>query len=211
MRRNGGGQRDPAGRSVHARRHAFHRAHRTGAAWRILDGELPSFDRAAHQHFVQHRRATRPDLLHEREIRQLEAGRIRGAQRRSDHIRVGAIAAQHNIAQGERHGPGQDLRRGVFGNLERRHVVVRLEQLGGELVALADFGPVILVHRDLGPGLGIEVRVTPHRRHQVGGSDGGLLAEAPPIHQFVYVSHLSGQSFLEVCVAVAVGDLPFEA
>src|SRR5664279_3580559 len=38
------------------------------------------------------------DLLHEGEIRQLEAGRIRGAQRRSDHIRVGAIAAQHNIA-----------------------------------------------------------------------------------------------------------------
>jgi len=84
---------------------------------------------------------------------------------------------------------------------------VRLEQLGGELVALADFGPVILVHRDLGPGLGVEVRVTPHRRHQIGGSDGGLLAEAPPIHQFVYVSHgyFSSSAGLAGCSLAGAG------
>ena len=41
---------------------------------------------------------------------------------------------------------------------------MRLEELRRELVALADFRPVILVHRDLRPRLGIEIRVTPDGR-----------------------------------------------
>src|ERR1039457_5049916 len=40
MRRGDGWQCDAAGRSVLAGGHAFRRAHRAGAAWRVLDGEL---------------------------------------------------------------------------------------------------------------------------------------------------------------------------
>ncbi len=45
----------------------------------LMDSFQP-FDGAAHQHFIQHRRAAGPDLLHEREVGQLEAGRVRRPQ-----------------------------------------------------------------------------------------------------------------------------------
>jgi hypothetical protein len=77
-------------------------------------------------------------------------------------------------------------------------------------VAFADFRPVILVHWDLRPRFGIEIRVTPDGGDQIRRSDGGLFAESPTVQQFTDVSHLSGQSFLEVVLPVAVGDLPFE-
>ena len=66
---------------------------------------------------------------------------------------------------------------------------MRLEKLRRELVALADFRPVILVHRDLRPRLGIEVRVTPDGGGSIRRPDGGLLAEPPAVHQFIDVSH----------------------
>jgi len=86
--RGDGWQCDAAGRSVLAGGDALHRAHRTGAARRVLDRELPAFDRAAHQHFVQHRGTAGPDLLHEREVGQLQAGRVRRSQGRDDGVNV---------------------------------------------------------------------------------------------------------------------------
>ena len=207
MRRGDGRQRDAAGRGVLAGGDAFHRAHRAGAARRVLDRQLPALDRAAHQHFVQHRRATGPDLLHEREVGQLEAGRVRGAQRRNDGVRVRTAAAHGDVAQREGHRPREELRRGVLRELVGRHVVMRLEKLRRELVALADFSPVVLVHRDLRPRLGIEIRVTPDGGDQIRRSDGGLFAESPAVHQFIDVCHatFSPQPELPAFGPVAAG------
>jgi hypothetical protein len=91
MRRGDGRQRDAAGRGVLTSGHALRRAHRAGAARGVLDGQFPAFDGAAHQHFVEHRGAAGPDLLHEREVRQLEAGRIRRSQGWNDDIRIGPL------------------------------------------------------------------------------------------------------------------------
>ena len=66
---------------------------------------------------------------------------------------------------------------------------MRLEKLRRELVALADFRPVILVHRDLRPRFGIEIRVTPDGGDQIRRSDGGLFAESPTVQQLVDVRH----------------------
>src|ERR1035438_237743 len=66
---------------------------------------------------------------------------------------------------------------------------MRLEKLRREFMPFADFRPVVLIHWNLGPRFGVEVGVTPDRRHCVGGSDGGLLAEPPAVHQLVDVSH----------------------
>src|ERR1035438_3011424 len=68
---------------------------------------------------------------------------------------------------------------------------MRLEELRRELVAFADFRPVILVHGDLRPRFGIEIRVTPDGRHQVGRSNGSLFAESPTVQQFTDVSHVA--------------------
>ena len=66
---------------------------------------------------------------------------------------------------------------------------MRLEELRRELVALADFRPVVLVHRDLRPRLGIEIGVTPDGGDQIRRSDGGLFAESPTVQQFIDVRH----------------------
>src|ERR1017187_8974573 len=71
----------------------------------FLMERLPVLDRAAHQHFVQHRRATRPDLLHERKVWQLEAGRVRRSQRRNDGVCVRTAAAHGDVAHGEGQRP----------------------------------------------------------------------------------------------------------
>src|ERR1022692_3978746 len=66
---------------------------------------------------------------------------------------------------------------------------MRLEKLRREFVPLAYFRPVILVHWDLRPRFGIEIRVTPDGGDQIRRSDGGLFAESPTVQQFTDVSH----------------------
>src|ERR1017187_4252689 len=66
---------------------------------------------------------------------------------------------------------------------------MRLEKLGRELVAFADFRPVVLVHGDLRPRFGIEIRVTPDGGYQIRRSDGGLFAESPTVQQFADIRH----------------------
>ena len=189
MRRRDRWQRDAAGRGVLASGHTFDRAHRARAARLFL---IDSFhDLTAQPTSISSSTAEPPGRIcctNEKYGNSRPVG-VRGSQGRNDDIRVRTAAAYGDVAQREAHRPCEELRRGVLGKLKRRHVVMRLEKLRRELVALADFSPVILVHRDLRPRLGIEVGMTPDGRRRIRRPDGGLFAESPAFHQFVDVCH----------------------
>src|ERR1035438_9485649 len=96
-------------------------------------GPLPLMTTLPMEKDIAHARNS--DEAFRSEVGQLQAGRVRGTQGRNDDVRVRTTAAHDDVAHGEGHRPREELRRGILRELVGRHVVMRLEKLGRELVA----------------------------------------------------------------------------
>jgi hypothetical protein len=130
----------------------------------IEAGELPALHGAAGEELIEDRRAAGTNLLHELEVGKLQRAVDvrRGVRRRIDGrdgvgVRRGR-SRHHDAAKTEAQCVRKDLARSGALDRVRGVVVMRLPLLGWELVALADFRPVIVVDDLLRPRLLVEVR-----------------------------------------------------
>ena len=126
-----------------------------------------------------------------------------------DDVSVGpGRAGHHDVAQRKRHQPkpGTPERR-TSKSRKCRHVVMRLEQLGREFMALADLRPVVLVDGTLRHGfvLRLVCRQIPAGRSR---RDVGLVRLAPALDQTSFMFAIYFSSSAGACGASVTGVPP---